>query len=98
MVGMDGVVIDQRASAQAPNLELLSAEHTMLLKNALAAHAETGSGDPTELILLTNRHQFIARLLGRDYFLLLVLRPDASLGQARFEAHRAGLLLEEELR
>jgi len=98
VVGMDGMAIEQRAPALSLNLEQISAEHTSLLKGALSARRESETGDPSELILLTDRHQFIARLLARDYFLLLVLRPGASLGRARFEARRAGLLLEEDLR
>jgi len=98
VVGMDGMPIDQRSGSRAPNLDLVLAGHTSLLKGALAVRSEARSGEPSELILLTDRHQFIARLLGQEYFLLLVLQPDVSLGRARFEARRAGLLLEEELR
>ncbi len=98
VVGMDGVAIAERPAAGAPSLDVLSASHTTLLKSALAAQAESGGGRPTELILLSERHQLVARLLGRDYFLLLVLNADAHLGRARFETRRAGSLLEVELR
>jgi predicted regulator of Ras-like GTPase activity (Roadblock/LC7/MglB family) len=98
VVGMDGMAIDQRSGSRAPDLDLISVGQTSLLKGALAARSEARSGEPSELILLTDRHQFIARLLGQDYFLLLILQPGVSLGRARFEARRAGLLLEEELR
>lgn len=98
VVGMDGMAIEQRSAGPTPNLDLLSAQHTTLLKAAIASRGEAESGDPSELILLTDRYQFVSRLVARDYFLLLVLEPDASLGRARFEARRVGLLLERELR
>jgi hypothetical protein len=35
--------------------------------------------------------------LGSSYYLLLLLRPEASLGRARFELKRAALLFESDL-
>jgi predicted regulator of Ras-like GTPase activity (Roadblock/LC7/MglB family) len=98
VVGIDGVVIDQRSCDPRLNLDLISVGHTSLIKQAAAFLRDSNAGEAKELILAASRLKFVARLLARDYFLLIILHPQASLGRARHAARRAGPLLEAELR
>lgn len=98
VVGFDGMVIDQRTSEPGLNLDLISVGHTSLIKQAVTFLRDSNGGEPTELIVTTNRQKLVARLLAQEYFLLVILRPEASLGRARHAARRAGPLLEAELR
>jgi predicted regulator of Ras-like GTPase activity (Roadblock/LC7/MglB family) len=98
VVGMDGIAIEQRLAAGAPPLDRLAAGHTSLLKEALALCREAEGGEPAEIVLTTDRRLFVARIVVRDYFLLLVAPSGSSLGQLRFAARRAARSLEQELR
>ncbi|MCZ6777800.1 MAG: hypothetical protein O7F16_02430 [Acidobacteria bacterium] len=98
VVGFDGMVIDQCTSEPDVNLDLISVGHTSLIKQAVTFLRDSNGGEPTELILTTSRQKLVARLVAKEYFLLIILRPEASLGQARHVACRAGSLLEAELR
>lgn len=98
VVGIDGMVIDQRSSEPALNLDLISVGHTSLIKQAVTFLRDSDGGEPAELIVTTTRQKLVARLLTQEYFLLIVLRPDANLGRARHAALRAGPVLEAELR
>ncbi|MEE9219844.1 MAG: hypothetical protein V3U98_12330 [Acidobacteriota bacterium] len=97
VVGPDGVVIEQRSAGEPANLEMLSAGNTSLLKQARIFLRDTSKGEPSELILTSDRQLCIARVVAREYFLLVALGSEASLGRLRYETRRASLLLEDEL-
>jgi predicted regulator of Ras-like GTPase activity (Roadblock/LC7/MglB family) len=98
VVGMDGIAIEQRPAGGAAALDRVAAGQTSLLKEALALCRETDGGETQEVALVTDRRLFLARLVARDYFLLLVAPANAGLGQMRFAARRAARSLEQELR
>ncbi len=98
VVGFDGMVIDQRTTEPGLNLDLISVGHTSLIKQAVTFLRDSNGGEPAELIVTTSRQMLVARLIAKQYFLLIILRPEASLGQARHAARRAGPVLEAELR
>jgi predicted regulator of Ras-like GTPase activity (Roadblock/LC7/MglB family) len=98
VVGMDGIAIEQRLSGGAASFDRVAAGQTSLLKEAAALCREADGGEPQELVLATDRRLFVARVVARDYFLLLVAPSSASLGRLRFAARRAARGLEQELR
>jgi len=78
------------------DLEAAIAEHAALLRQARAAYA-SALGSPTlqELWVEASPVVGYARMLGKELFLLLLLSPEANLGQARLQAARVGSALGE---
>jgi predicted regulator of Ras-like GTPase activity (Roadblock/LC7/MglB family) len=78
------------------DLEAAIAEHAALLRQARAAYA-SALGSPTlqELWVGASPVAGYARMLGQELFLLLLLSPEANLGQARLQAARVGSALGE---
>jgi predicted regulator of Ras-like GTPase activity (Roadblock/LC7/MglB family) len=82
------------------DLEAAIAEHAALLRQARAAYA-SALGSPTLQELWVGASPVVgyARMLGvpprEDLFLLLLMDPEANLGQARLQAGRLGLALLE---
>jgi len=78
------------------DLEAAIAEHAALLRQARAAYA-SALGSPTLQELWVGASPVVgyARMLGKKLFLLLLLSPEANLGQARLQAARVGSALGE---
>jgi predicted regulator of Ras-like GTPase activity (Roadblock/LC7/MglB family) len=78
------------------DLEAAIAEHAALLRQARAAYA-SALGSPTLQELWVGASPVVgyARMLGEELFLLLLLSPEANLGQARLQAARLGSALGE---
>jgi predicted regulator of Ras-like GTPase activity (Roadblock/LC7/MglB family) len=78
------------------DLEAAIAEHAALLRQARAAYA-SALGSPTLQELWVGASPVVgyARMLGKELFLLLLLSPEANLGQARLQAARVGSALGE---
>jgi len=78
------------------DLEAAIAEHAALLRQARAAYA-SALGSPTLQELWVGASPVVgyARMLGEELFLLLLLSPEANLGQARLQAARVGSALGE---
>jgi predicted regulator of Ras-like GTPase activity (Roadblock/LC7/MglB family) len=53
-------------------------------------------GEMREMILATDTMRFLLRPITYEYFLLLALNPDGSVGRARFELRKAQLAMETE--
>jgi predicted regulator of Ras-like GTPase activity (Roadblock/LC7/MglB family) len=78
------------------DLEAAIAEHAALLRQARTAYA-SALGSPTLQELWVGASPVVgyARMLGQELFLLLLLSPEANLGQARLQAARVGSALGE---
>jgi predicted regulator of Ras-like GTPase activity (Roadblock/LC7/MglB family) len=78
------------------DLEAAIAEHAALLRQARAAYA-SALGSPTLQELWVGASPVVgyAWMLGKELFLLLLLSPEANLGQARLQAARVGSALGE---
>ncbi len=98
IVGLDGIPVEKVAARDDPNMDLVSAEGINVVRRANAS-MDSRPGDRADEIMITSRSGLtILRSLGSDYYLCLVAGPDCIPGQARYEAWRAGLLLQETIR
>ncbi len=100
IMGLDGLAIEQ---AQVPSkmelgerVALIATSHATLLRNTMRMSSDTGVGALHELTLVSNDFLLVARLIGREYFIILALSPGGNLGRARFELRKAHLILEKE--
>ncbi|AEP12280.1 roadblock/LC7 domain-containing protein [Chloracidobacterium thermophilum] len=100
IMGLDGLAIEH---VQVPSkmdlgerVALIATSHATLLRNTMRMSSDTGVGALNELTLMSDNFLLVVRLIGREYFLIIILNPGGNLGRARFELRKAHLLLEKE--
>ena len=95
IMGTDGIAVEKilGEDGQDANLDIAAAEFTSLVRNAQRAGADTGLGDLKELVVTMDRAAVIMRLLSKEYFVVLALKPDGNLGRGRFELRKAELIM-----
>ena len=98
IMGLDGIAVERslKEAGQDANLDVAAAEFTSLVRNAQRAGKDTGLGGLHELVISLDDAILLIRLLGRDYFVVLAIRPEGNLGRARFELRKAELQMSGE--
>lgn len=98
IMGTDGIAVEKvlLPEGSEANLDVAGAEITSLVRNAQRAGSDTGLGGLRELVISFDGMNIVARLLNRDYFVVLALRPEGNLGRGRFELRKAELRLSRE--
>ena len=93
IMGLDGIAVERslKEAGHEANLDVAAAEFTSLVRNAQRAGKDTGLGGLHELVISLDDAILLIRLLGRDYFVVLAIRPEGNLGRARFELRKAEL-------
>lgn len=97
IMGTDGIAVEKLlGGGNEANLDVAAAEFTSLVRNAQRAGKDTGLGELRELVISLDQAVVIMRLLSREYFVVLALRPEGNLGRGRFELRKAELQLAKE--
>jgi predicted regulator of Ras-like GTPase activity (Roadblock/LC7/MglB family) len=96
LMGMDGMPIDKVTRNKSTNVESISAEFTALLRVTRQTSNEAEAGKLDEMIVLSDEMILVMKAITTEYFLMLILPPDANLGRARFELKKAKYELEKE--
>jgi len=96
IVARDGIIIEQVTASSEINFELLAGEFAAIVKGLrrFARGAELGGAQ--EFCLQTDKARLLSMFITEEYYLLLVLDPSAGQGHARYELHKAHILLENE--
>ncbi len=102
LVGMDGIVVEERCPDAGVDLPALGAELCGLIKTVERSAQESGIGGgrelgPQELSLGFSRDRVLARRLTPEYFALLVLAGDGNYGKGRYLLRREAAALKLEL-
>ncbi|HUK56609.1 MAG TPA: hypothetical protein VLY20_08120 [Nitrospiria bacterium] len=97
LVGMDGIVVEERKHDGQLDLQALGAEFSGLLRTAGKLGDSVGFGGILELVTSAERSVVVLRQVTAEYFLILVIQADGNLGKARFLLRRAGAQLKTEL-
>jgi len=97
VVGVDGIAVEKASTGAETNIDLLSAEGINVVKRAASSMRDGGVGPLEELSITGSSRTIILRALGSDYYLCLVVGPEAIMGRARYEAWKAGLQLQESI-
>lgn len=98
IIGMDGIIVEKifGEESEFKNFDIAVAEFTALFRKAKQSSETSGLDSLSELTISGREKNFILRLLGEEYFLIMILSADGNFGRGRFELRRAELLLEEE--
>lgn len=97
LVARDGIKVDSVSSDPDLDLDGLAAEMVSQARAISDNHRELEVGEVQQLSVTTDRVTLMVSSVTSDYYLLLVLGPEANYGRARFELRRARLLLEKDL-
>lgn len=97
LVAKDGIAVESVSTDPDLDLEVLAAELVAQARSISDNHRELHLGEVQQLSVSTERMTLMVSSVAEDYYLLLVLGPEGSYGQARFELRRARLFLEREL-
>ena len=95
-MGMDGLPIEKVVRNDALNMEAITAEFTTVIKLTNLTTGEVNAGQLDEVIILSDKMILLTKSITSEYFLLMILSQDGSLGRARFELKKAKYVLEKE--
>jgi predicted regulator of Ras-like GTPase activity (Roadblock/LC7/MglB family) len=95
IMGTDGIAVEKvfGQAGQDANLDVAAAEFTSLVRSAQRSGQDTGLGGLRELVISLEYSTLAIRVLSRDYFVVLAIRPDGNLGRGRYELRKAELTL-----
>jgi len=98
IMGTDGIAVEKvlGEAGKEANLDIAAAEFTSQIRGAQRAGDDLGLGNLRELVISLDDSIILMRLLSRDYFLVLALKPEGNLGRGRFELRKAELQLAKE--
>ena len=98
IMGTDGIAVEKvfAEDGKESNLDVAAAELTSLIRGTQRLANDTGLETLRELVVSFDKAIVVMRLLSRDYFLVLALRPEGNLGRGRFELRKAELILAKE--
>ena len=98
IMGADGLSVEKffNEEGYAANLDVAAAEFTLLVRSAMRSGNDLALGDLRELVVSLDSVTFIMRLLNKDYFVVLAMKPEGNLGRARYELRKAELTLAHE--
>ena len=96
LIGLDGIAIETINPGRVP-LDVLGAEFGGFIKSIRVSNTELDAGEVLQFALVTEKYITFLSAVTREYFILLVLRPDGNYGRARFELAKAKNALRDEL-
>jgi predicted regulator of Ras-like GTPase activity (Roadblock/LC7/MglB family) len=95
LVGTDGIIIERVGEEKEADFDALAAEYAVVLNRSRFTATDTGLGKLNELLTITDQTILLTKILTEDYFVMMRLNPQSSLGRARYEVRRTELIIEE---
>ncbi|TKJ33734.1 hypothetical protein CEE39_03365 [bacterium (candidate division B38) B3_B38] len=93
----DGLVIDKFIRWEKQEIENLAIECINLIKETRLLSLNPQVGAVEELILQSEKMQFILRAITPEHFLILLMKPQGFTGLARYQLAKSCFKLEKEL-
>ena len=97
LVAGDGMPVESFSADPDLDLESIAAELVAQARTIVQQQRELTVGGVRQLTIVGDALTFVLSALGGGHWLLAALRPEASLGRARFELKRARLLFADDL-
>ncbi len=97
IVGMDGIVVEERVVERNIDLTSISAEYSSVLKDIDRVSDSLKFGAVKELVVVTDKAIILMKGINKDYFIIFAIRPDGNIGKGRFLIRRELPRLEKEL-
>jgi len=87
LMGLDGIAVSEVKGEDS--MQEAATEYSRLLAEGIKIAQGNSFGPMDELMVTTDKHRFLFRLVSSEYFLGLMLSPQAYLGKGRFYLRRA---------
>lgn len=97
MLDLDGLIVDKVIRDDEQEAENLAVECINLIKETRLLTLNPQVGALEELTLQTEKMRFILRAITPEYFLILLMKPQALTGLARYQLAKSRFKLEKEL-
>lgn len=98
LVGVDGIGVETVVTDGAElDAEALEVELAGLVGTVNRTSQSLSSGQIKDLFIEAENCSYLITLLDKDYFLMVLLGPQANLGRARFEVKRVSQRLRDSL-
>ncbi len=97
IVGLDGIPVETYSVGESASIEAVAAELLALVKAAQNPHAQLSFGTIRELAVVGEGRRSVLSRISAEYYLLLLLGGEGTLGHGRFELARAAMGLQKEL-
>ena len=80
-----GIAVDTYARSDAAfDISTIGIEYGVVLGSIKRAAEQLGAGNAQEVVIETEKHSTVLRVVNDTYFIALAVKPGASLGKARF--------------
>jgi len=96
LVAKDGMPVESHANVEV-DIEALAAEMLTQVRALADDHRELSVGPVRQFAVTTDRFALMLGSITEEYFLLLILGSESSVGRARYELRRASLDFEDDL-
>jgi len=85
LMGVDGIEVDTHLAGETDlDVKTLLVEYSSLFRDARDSAGVQEAGGLAELSVHTEKLLTVARLVSREYFMAVALRPGGNLGKARY--------------
>lgn len=84
ILASDGIPVEEYVVERLLDFSVLSAEASALMKDIETASRDLQLGQAREFLLIADVCGIIMRRITEDYYLALVVKPDANYGKARY--------------
>lgn len=96
IIGSDGITVEDYLLNSPVDSQSLGAEYSTLLKDVEFASESLGLGSSNEISVISERCIIVMRRINREYFIALIMKPEANFGKGRFILRKAIPKLEKE--
>lgn len=101
ILGLDAIPVEIHGATEGEgeglSIEAVAAELVALVKAARNPRTEMETGPIREICIVGERSRAVLTQITPEYYLLLLLGEEGSLGRGRYELERAALALEKEM-
>lgn len=97
IVGMDGIIVEEKLVDSQIDLASVGAEYSSILKDISKVSDSLKFGDVKEVVVFTDKAIVLLKGINKEYFILFAIRPDGNIGKGRFLLRREMPRLEKEL-
>jgi len=96
IVGSDGITVEDYIIDSSIDSQSFGAEYSTLMKDVERASESLGLGMAKEVSVVSEGCIVVMRRINREYFIALIMKPEANFGKGRFILRRTIPKIEKE--
>ena len=96
IVGSDGITVEEYLLESPVDSQSFVAEYSTLLKDVERASESLGLGIANEVSIISEGCIVVIRRINKEYFIAMIMKPEANFGKGRFVLRRTVPKLEKE--